>query len=52
MPRVDRRRIEKIEEQLKGDKHIELVVINDENGEVILRKQTGTRISSRLVVRI
>ena len=52
MPRVNLRSLAKIEEQLKGEKHVELVVMDSESNAVILRKQTGPRVSTRLVVRI
>jgi hypothetical protein len=52
MPRVNLRKLEKLEELIKGENHVELVVIDDQTGAVILTKATGKRISTRLIVRI
>jgi len=52
MPRVNLKRIEKLEELIKGEKHIELVVVDGETNTIILTKQTGPRVSTRLIVRI
>jgi hypothetical protein len=52
MPRIDRRKLEKLEEMLRGEKHVELVIVNNDSNETIFTQRTGPRINYRLVVRI
>ena len=52
MPRVNLRKLEKLEEMLRSEKHVELVIVDNETGNIITKEQTGKRVSTRIIVRI